>query len=83
MTFNTADLRIREVKELLSPTQLWSELPCTDRAAATTIGARRAIHSILQSTDDRLLVVIGPCSIHDPVAAMEYAARLSAERERG
>jgi len=82
MPHNTDDLRIREIKELAPPSHLVREFPSTEKAATTTFGARRAIHRILDGVDDRLLVVIGPCSIHDPVAAREYATRLAAERAR-
>jgi 3-deoxy-7-phosphoheptulonate synthase len=82
MPHNTDDLRVRGIKELAPPSHLLRELPCAEEAAATTYAARQAIHRILHGADDRLLVVIGPCSIHDPVAAREYATRLSAERKR-
>ncbi len=82
MTHNTDDLRIREIKELAPPSHLLRELPCGDVASNTTYTTRQAIHRILHGADDRLLVVIGPCSIHDPVAAMDYAAKLVAERKR-
>ena len=77
MTRRTDDLRILEVKELDSPEQLHRELPISERAAETTFSARRAIHRILQGEDDRLLAVIGPCSIHDVKAGLEYAERLA------
>src|ERR1051325_9029167 len=78
----TDDLRIREMKELTPPSHLIREFPCTEAASATASGARVALHRILHGQDDRLMVVIGPCSIHDPKAAMEYAARLAPVRER-
>src|SRR5690554_3266715 len=58
------------------------EFPCTTDISATVYDARHAVHDILHGTDDRLVVVIGPCSIHNPVAAIEYANRLVAQRER-
>jgi 3-deoxy-7-phosphoheptulonate synthase len=58
------------------------ELASTERSEETTFGARKAIHDILRGADDRLLVVVGPCSIHDYAAAIDYATRLAAERER-
>jgi 3-deoxy-7-phosphoheptulonate synthase len=82
MTITTDDVRIREIKELAPPSHLLRELPTSDRAAATTFESRQAIHRILHSMDDRLLVVIGPCSIHDTKAALEYAERLVHVRER-
>ncbi|PWT99736.1 MAG: 3-deoxy-7-phosphoheptulonate synthase [Candidatus Melainabacteria bacterium] len=82
MTHKVDDLRVREIKEVSPPATLLEELPYTDRSASTTYEARQAIHRILHAGDDRLLVVIGPCSIHDPKAAQEYAERLLAERKR-
>jgi len=78
----TDDLRIREMKELTPPSHLIREFPCNDKAATTAAGARNALHRILHGQDDRLMVVIGPCSIHDTKAAMEYANRLIKQRER-
>src|SRR5437762_12565492 len=78
----TDDLRIKEIKELLSPDQVRRELPLTEKAAETTFEARRAVHRILHGADDRLLVIVGPCSIHDPKAALEYARKLKGERDR-
>jgi 3-deoxy-7-phosphoheptulonate synthase len=78
----TDDLRIRELKELIPPSHLIREFSCTEKAATTAAGARTALHRILHGQDDRLMVVIGPCSIHDTKAAMEYANRLVKERER-
>jgi len=82
MTITTDDVRIREIKELAPPSHLLRELPTSDRAAATTFASRQAIHRILHSMDDRLLIIIGPCSIHDTKAALEYAERLGHVRER-
>src|SRR5436853_7801237 len=78
----TDDLRIKEIKELLSPDQVRRELPLTEKAAETTFEARRAVHRILHGADDRLLAIVGPCSIHDPKAALDYARKLKGERER-
>jgi 3-deoxy-7-phosphoheptulonate synthase len=72
----TDDLRIRSFTELSTPADLLRELPCSEAMSKTVAEARRALHAILRGEDDRLAVVIGPCSIHDPVAAMEYARRL-------
>jgi 3-deoxy-7-phosphoheptulonate synthase len=82
MARNTDDVRIRQIQEVMPPAHLLREFPCSEKASATTYEAREAIHRILCGTDDRLLVVIGPCSIHDPVAAKEYANRLAAQRKR-
>jgi len=76
------DVRIKEIKELSPPGHLLREFPATEPAAATTFAARAAIHRILHGADDRLLVVIGPCSIHDFDSAIEYAQKLAAERDR-
>jgi 3-deoxy-7-phosphoheptulonate synthase len=78
----TDDLRIREMKELTPPSHLIREFPCSEKVATVTAGARNALHRILHGQDDRLLVVIGPCSIHDTKAAMEYARRLVEQRHR-
>lgn len=82
MNIRTDDLRIREIRELSPPEELYREFPCSDRAAAPVASARKAVHEILRGQDDRLTVVIGPCSIHDVDAALEYAERLSAQRRR-
>ena len=82
MPVSTDDLRIREIKELTPPSHLIREFPCTERASRTAFGGRSAIHRILHGADQRLLVVIGPCSIHDVDAAKEYAKRLVVEREK-
>ncbi|WP_153163210.1 3-deoxy-7-phosphoheptulonate synthase AroG [Zoogloea sp. 1C4] len=76
------DVRIKAIKELAPPAHVLREFPASPKAAATTFEARTAIHRILFGADDRLLVVIGPCSIHDYAAAMEYARRLKVEAER-
>jgi 3-deoxy-7-phosphoheptulonate synthase len=78
----TDDLRIREMKELTPPSHLIREFPVTPMAEETASAARVALHRILHGQDDRLMVVIGPCSIHDPKAALEYARRLVEQRHR-
>lgn len=82
MHSQTDDLRIRGMTELATPEEVIGERPCTDRVAATVSRARRALQQILHGRDDRLAVVIGPCSIHNPEAAREYAERLGRERAR-
>ena len=82
MLSTTDDLRIREIKELSTPDEVMREIPRTLTATRVVMAARNAIHAILQGADDRLLVIVGPCSIHDPVSAVDYATRLSALRER-
>ena len=79
---NTDDLRIKEIKELVPPAHVFREYPVSSRAAQTTYSARQTIHRILHGADDRLLVIIGPCSIHDYAAAMEYAKKLAREAGR-
>lgn len=76
MKHQTDDLRITEIKELASPKRVREDLPITDQAEETVYLARQAIYRILNNEDDRLMVVIGPCSIHDPEAAIEYATHL-------
>ncbi len=76
------DVRIKAMKELAPPAHVLREFPATPKSAATTFEARSAIHRILFGADDRLLVVIGPCSIHDYEAALDYARRLKAEAGR-
>lgn len=81
-TYQVDDVRIREIKELIPPAHLLREFPTTPTSEAVTFNARAAIHRILHGADDRLLVVVGPCSIHDVRAAREYASRLiEAKRE--
>ncbi|WP_129645112.1 3-deoxy-7-phosphoheptulonate synthase [Peristeroidobacter agariperforans] len=82
MNARTDDLRIREIRELVTPHQVMSEHPCTETAAATVEQGRRAMQDIVHGRSDRLAVVIGPCSIHDTQAAMDYAHRLREQRER-
>ena len=80
MAYNTDDIRIRGTKELTPPSHLMREHPCTESASSTVFRAREEIHRIMHRGDDRLLVIVGPCSIHDYDAAMEYARRLQALR---
>ncbi|MDR9764635.1 3-deoxy-7-phosphoheptulonate synthase AroG [Shewanella baltica] len=82
MYYQNDDVRIKEVKELLPPIAILERFPASEKASATVFNARNSIHNILAKSDDRLLVVIGPCSIHDPKAALEYGQRLVALRER-
>ena len=65
MAYNTDDVRIRGVKELTPPAHLMREFPVTDQASSTVYRAREEIHRIMHRGDDRLLVIVGPCSIHD------------------
>jgi 3-deoxy-7-phosphoheptulonate synthase len=73
---NTDDLRITNTQKVISPNQLHEDMPLTQTTATTVLTARSKIQSILKGEDDRLVVIVGPCSIHDPKAALEYAHRL-------
>lgn len=81
MSLQTADLRIKEIHAFATPAEVTAELPISDAAAKATLKGREDIHSVLHGEDDRLVVVVGPCSIHDTEAAMEYANRLAKLRE--
>lgn len=75
-TIKTDDTRILGMQEIISPEKLHQQLPISDIAAETTATVREAIHKVLHGEDDRLLVVIGPCSVHDTDAALDYASHL-------
>ena len=77
----TDDLRITGIREVPNPNTVCAEYPATNRAANLTVRTRQEIHNILHGHDDRLLVIIGPCSIHDPKAALDYANRLLHSRQ--
>ncbi|KQZ15282.1 phospho-2-dehydro-3-deoxyheptonate aldolase [Mesorhizobium sp. Root554] len=81
MLTTTDDLRVTQLKELSTPDQVMQEIPRTLTATRTVTASRNAIHAVLTGVDDRLIVVVGPCSIHDPAAAVDYASRLAALRE--
>lgn len=76
MIFKTDDVRITGLQEVIPPAELHAEFPLSDQASETVYHTREAIHNILQGTDDRMVVVVGPCSIHDPDAARDYADHL-------
>jgi 3-deoxy-7-phosphoheptulonate synthase len=80
--YNTDDLRITAIKEVISPEQAHNNMPITQAAAQTILTTRAAIHRILTGKDDRLLVVVGPCSIHDTTAAHDYAGLLKAATDQ-
>ena len=82
MPHRTDDLRIKEIKELLPPAHVLHEFVMTEKAAQTTYESREAIHRILHGADDRLLVIMGPCSIHDVKAAKDYAGKLKEAKDR-
>ncbi len=71
------NLRIASISDVAFPSQIMSEIPASDKAVEVVSAARKSIHEALNNSDDRLITVVGPCSIHDPVAAMEYANRLA------
>lgn len=72
----TANLRVKEMLPLIPPRELEAEIPITERAVKTVLDGRRQVVDILQRKDSRLLAVVGPCSIHDEKAALEYATRI-------
>jgi len=72
----TDDLRIARVRPLLAPAILSEEIPASPEGRECIVEARRAIEAILSGRDARLLAIVGPCSIHDPQAALDYAAKL-------
>jgi 3-deoxy-7-phosphoheptulonate synthase len=76
MHYKVDDVRIREIKELAPPAHLVREFPCSEKTEELTYHTREAIHRILHGSDDRMVVIVGPCSIHDPKAGLEYAKRL-------
>ena len=82
MTQNTDDLRIEKTMELLPPVALMERFPISDAASETVFSCRQSIHNMLYGQDDRILVIVGPCSIHDVDAAMDYAQRLMVLREK-
>jgi len=82
MPYRTDDLRIKGIAELAPPAHLIREFPCTEKASAVVHDTREGVHRVLHGMDDRLVVVVGPCSIHDVRAAKDYAARLLEQRTR-
>ncbi|WP_394131227.1 3-deoxy-7-phosphoheptulonate synthase AroG [Shewanella maritima] len=82
MYYQNDDVRIDEIKELLPPVAILERFPASENASETVFKTRDSIHRILNKKDDRLLVVIGPCSIHETEAALEYGKRLRELREQ-
>src|SRR5258708_17717053 len=78
--FPTQDLHVREMVRLSPPRALKAALPMTEAANATVVRGRESVKGILRQTDPRLLVIVGPCSIHDVAGALEYAGRLDPMR---
>ncbi|MBC8096173.1 MAG: 3-deoxy-7-phosphoheptulonate synthase [Akkermansiaceae bacterium] len=79
--YRTQDLHVKEIVRLLAPRTLKAELPGTDAANATVARSREVVTKILHQQDPRLLVVVGPCSIHDTKGALEYAQKLNVLRQ--
>lgn len=82
MYYQTDDVHISKIKELLPPVALLEKFPASEKASEVVFQGRKSIQDILNDRDDKLLVVIGPCSIHDPKAALEYGEKLLALREK-
>ncbi len=78
----TRDIRIAGYEPLLSPAALLYELPLSDEATAVVEGTRAEVRAVLNGSDDRLLVIVGPCSVHDPVAVLDYAGHLNTLRKQ-
>jgi len=81
MKYKTDDLRITGLQEVIPPRQLLEDVQVSDFGRKTIFDTRNAIHNILTGQDDRLLVIVGPCSVHDPKAALEYAKQLKEQRD--
>ena len=78
----TDDVRIREIEEVIAPKKIIDEIPISTEVARLVVNTRENIRRIIHGVDDRLLLIVGPCSIHDPEAAMDYAKRLLEERNK-
>lgn len=82
MQYLTDDIRITGMQEVIPPDTLMSQLPMTPDASSLVFATRQAISDIVHKSSDRILVIVGPCSIHDPVAAIEYAKKLVLSAEQ-
>jgi 3-deoxy-7-phosphoheptulonate synthase len=82
MQYLTDDIRITGMQKVIAPEDLMSQLPMTAQASSLVFTTRQAVSDIVHKQDDRLLAIVGPCSIHDPKAAIDYATRLAACAER-
>ena len=78
----TDDVRIREIEEVIAPKRIIDEIPVSEEVSELVVSTRENIRRIIHGLDDRLLLIVGPCSIHDPEAAIDYATRLLAERDK-
>ena len=76
------DQRIERIEELVSPGALLADLPLGDEREGTVVRGRGEVGNVLDGTDDRVLVVVGPCSVHDPAAALDYAGRLAEQARK-
>ncbi len=82
MRYQTDDIRIEGLKPLLPPAILMEEIPLSEAGSATVAFGRKAVQGVLNGTDDRVVAVVGPCSIHDVEAGAEYAGKLKAVADR-
>jgi 3-deoxy-7-phosphoheptulonate synthase len=82
MLTRTDDIRIDQVRPLIPPAIIMEEIPATEAQMAVTTDARAQASDIVSGKDDRLLIIVGPCSVHDPKAGLEYAAKLKQEADR-
>jgi 3-deoxy-7-phosphoheptulonate synthase len=82
MQYTTDDVRITGMQEVIAPEQLMQDLPISDEISSLVFSTRQDISNIIHRRDPRLLVVVGPCSIHDPDAALEYTRRLVDEAHK-
>jgi len=82
MFYQTDDIRIEHLRPLIPPAILMEELPLGEQASTVVAKGREQVANILTGEDDRLVIVVGPCSIHDPFAALDYARRLAAEADK-
>ena len=78
----TDDVRIREIEEVIAPKRIIDEIPVSEEVSELVVSTRENIRKIIHGLDDRLLLIVGPCSIHDPNAAIDYAKRLLGERHK-
>ena len=83
MTSRTENLNVVGIDRMSTPAEIKDRVPMTERAAQSVIAGRRALVDILERRDPRLFVVVGPCSIHDPQAGLDYARRLLALADAG
>ena len=78
----TQNLRVTQIEPLIAPVELHARHPCPPSSARFVADARSQVERVLRGDDQRLLAIVGPCSIHDPAAALEYAGKLKVAAER-